>query len=316
MRLFILCICGLASTALWAKAFTFASASGRHELEFELDPYYSAIDYIGSLDEEPIPALVPGQEQGLYEALLARSLSPRYFVLEASFNPLPFSGAMLQTHQGRAYSKLDYGNGNLIHSLTAGFPEPWALSCFWGNVVNFVTADSAHSLTGKGYSGLLLSLGNYHLLRGHFIEEPWAEGEIKLKGSELGRDRRLSWSFRAGGRVHGHRDIRNTFYLSLKRDRADFRLSENLGFWKALVLRNSEVEARIDLTWPRQPRLWEELASVMLLGGKKWPSASGDWAFALGFGVLYQTDRAYKGELGPWARESEWSLLLRPNIVF
>lgn len=306
-----------ATPMTWAKAFTYTSANGLHELEFEIDAYYSAVDYIGSLNESPIPELTPDQEQGVYEHLLQRSLSPRYFIVEASFNPLPFTGAMLQTHATEQYHRMDIGHGNAIQSLTAGFPEPWAFSCFWGNVVNFVTSDSLRTVTGKGYSGLLLSVGNYHLLSGHFIEEKWAEGEVKLKGSDIRPGRRLSWSFRAGGRLHGELDILNTLYLSVKRDRVDmYRGAANENFWKYLLFRNSEIEARADMILPRSPYVWDYFASGSLLLGKKWPSDNGNWAFALGLGLLYQAEAGYRGELADLVRDQDWSLIFRPNIVF
>lgn len=306
----------VAAVPLLAKAFTFTSASGRHELEFEFDAYYSAVDYIGSLTDAPIPSYTPDYEQGAYELLVSQALSPRFFIVEASFNPLPFTGAMLQTHAARQYHHMDLGHGNVVHSLTAGFPEPWALSCFWGNVINFVSSDSLRNLTGKGYSGLLLSAGNYHLLTGHFIRENWAEGEIKLKGSDMRTGRRLSWSFRAGGRIHGHSDILNTLYISVKRDRVDLASSERLGFWRGVLLRNSEVEARVDMALPRDPDILDYFASSSLLLGKKWPSSSGKWAFALGLGVLYQAESGYRGELAELVQGSDWSLIVRPNIVF
>lgn len=307
----------LATQSVIGKTYTWELPDGRNEFELELDAYYSAVDFIGSLTKDSIPNLQPGVEGGLYRTVAMGALNPRFFIVELSFNPLPFGGAIMRSEAPGAYDRFRMGRGNAIQSLTAGFPEPWAASFFLGNVVNFVSGDSSQKITGKGYSGILASVGNYHLLSGHFVKDYWAEGELKLKGSDVQDIRRLSWSFRIGGRIHDNPDILNTLYLSLKRDRVDYGNSEydSQGL-RSLLFRNSEAEVRVDWVVPKDPRIWNYFASATGLVGKKWPSADRRWALSLGLGLRYQADAGYRGVLRDWAKEQTLSFLIRPNLVF
>jgi hypothetical protein len=300
------------------KAFTFPmDTSGNQEIEIEADAYYSAVDYIFSITQAPIPQLDPSQESGVYSYLFTNMLLPRYALIELSVNPLPLAGTMLKEKAPNRYEKANIGSSglNMVTALTTGFPEPWAMSYFIGNVVDLVAADSAHKVTGKGYGGALLSLGNYHILDNHLIPDYWAEGELKLKGSAIQPDRRMSWSFRIGGKIHTHPDIFNILYFSVKRDRVDLKepLSWNL---LNLVVRNSEIEARADIRIPRSFEVWNYFTRFFLLAGKKWPSASGNWAFSLSAGTQLQLENGYRGQLAARIPGQQWSFILRPNIVF
>lgn len=303
----------------FAKAFTWALDSlGEKEFELELDPYYTAADYIFSITDQPIPKIDPNQEQGLYSYLFFNMGHPRFGLFEVSVNPLPLLGTSFAERKPEAYRKADINGNqqlNAISLLTTGFPEPWAMSYFLGNVVDMVSGDSIQKSVGKGYGGAVLSLGNYHIVNNMFVKDYWAEGEIKLKGSANMRDRKMSWSFRIGGKLHSHTDIYNVMYFSVKRDRVDLRepLTWNL---KNLILRNSEVEVRADTRIPREWELWEYLSKVMILGGKKWPSKSGEYAFSLSAGVLLQLSNGYRGQLAEELPDRLWGVMLRPNIVF
>lgn len=311
-------IVGLAPSG-FAKAFTWAlDSAGEKEFEIELDPYYSAADYIFSITDEPIPKLDPTQESGTYSYLFFNMGHPRFGLFEISVNPLPLIGTTFAEKNPDAYRKADIqGNNqlNAISLLTTGFPEPWAMSYFLGNVVDLVSADSSKKGIGKGYGGAVLSLGNYHIVNNSFVKDYWAEGEIKLKGSANMPDRKMSWSFRIGGKIHAHPDIYNVMYFSVKRDRVDLRepLSWDL---KNLFLRNSEVEVRADTRIPREWEAWKYLSKVAILAGKKWPSQSGTYAFSLSAGVQLQLNHGYRGELAKALPDRMWGIMLRPNIVF
>jgi len=316
---FIFCI---AILAIWApgfgKSFTIPLDTIQdRELEIDLDPYYSALDLIFSIDSNPIPKFDPNEEMGTYSYLFWNMAKPRFGLLEISFNPLPFSGAMIHDHSSSVYRKADFGDGSVngINALTTGFPEPWAVSYFLGNVVDLMQSDTAAQSYGRGFGGALLSLGNYHIVSNHFVEDYWAEGELKLKGTISNPSRHMSWSFRVGGKVHSHPEIYNTLYFSIKRDRVD--LKEPSGWTlKTLIIRNSEVEARADIRIPRDVQLWNYFTRFSLLAGKKWPSASGNWAFSLGIGAQLDLKSGYRGELDATVPKQLWSLMLRPNVIF
>jgi hypothetical protein len=297
-------------------------SAGRTELEIQLDPYYSAVDYIFSLTKDPIPRIDSEKESGIYSYLIRNFLHPRFGLVEISLNPLPVAGVILKREARGFYDNSEFFKSerdpnapdgqstgiNFIKALTVGFPEPGALSFFLGNVGNFTDGPEANAeITGKGYSGFLLSIGNYHILNNLLIADYWGESEMKLKGDDIKKSRKMSWSFRVGSKAHSHPEIKNTLYLSIKRDRVDFSKGKG-GLW-AFFYENSEMEGRVDLNYDLEP------ANYLLLGGKKFPADSGNWAFSLSVGVLRQTLAGYKGDLQNQVDEG-WSLVIRPNVVF
>ncbi len=292
-------------------------SAGLYEVEIEADPYYSAVDLVFAITQAPIPHLDPNQEMGVYSYLFQNLGNPRFGVLEVSVNPLPLTGSLIQLQAPSVYRGAQVSSGlNLIGALTKGFPEPWAFSYFLGNVVD-LKEQVGDSLVfrGRGFGGALLSIGNYHILENRFIQDYWGEGELKLKGSSVTTRRKMSWSFRIGGKVHGHQDIYNSLYFAIKRDRVDFKdpLTWN---WKEILIRNSEIEARADIRIPRQIKVWKYITQMEGLVGKKWPSKSGDWAFSLSTGLQLQFQNAYRGALAEGLPSSRWAILVRPNIVF
>lgn len=302
----------------FAKSFTFPlDSNSSKEFELELDAYYSAADFIFSFTDSAIPQFDAGEEEGMYSHLFRNMQNPRFGLVELSVNPLPLSGSLFKQFNPGAYQKFVLGESgiNLVEALTTGFPEPWAMSYFIGNLIELVGDDSARTVTGKGYGGALLSIGNYHILANELIRDYWAEGELKLKGSTIQPERRMSWSFRIGGKVHSHHDIFNILYFSIKRDRVDLKDPLQWNFMH-LLLRNSEVEARADIRIPRSIRVWESFTRFFLLAGKKWPAASGKWAFSLSAGAQLQLANGYRGELANRIPTQQLSFLLRPNIVF
>lgn len=317
MRLIL--ILGFLCLPAWSKTIGIdIDTTGQRVLEFELDPYYTSVDYIFSVNHEPIPKLDPTQEIGTYSYLFFNMLNPQFVLVEVSVNPLPLAGTTLAERNPQAYHKADIqGNphANAISMVTTGFPEPWAMSYFLGNVVELVSSDSSRKNIGKGYGGAVVSFGNYHIVNNQFIADKWAEGEIKLKGQESSRKRKMSWSFRIGGKLHAHSDIYNVMYFSIKRDRVDLKdpLTWNL---KNLILRNSEVEVRADTRIPRKWEAWEYLSKVTVLAGKKWPTHSGDYAFSLSAGLELQLANGYKGDIADQLPSRMWSIILRPNFVF
>jgi hypothetical protein len=294
----------------YAKAIPFVlDSSGRHELEIELDPYYSALDYIVSLTTDPIPRLPKSAEEDIYRFLGQALLNPRTVLMEVSFNPLPFAGVMIREHAKSVYRGADYNGTNILGALTEGFPEPWAFSLFWGGVVNFYHPELPEVQTGRGYSGFLISGGNYHILRNHWYPDKWMELETKVKGSDITPDRNLSWSFRVGTKLHGNSEVASTMYVAIKRDRADFVPPGPFSFIDIFV-RNSEIEFRTDMSYQGQ------FTHLMVLAGKKWPFKEGKLIASLGIGAQKRMGNSYSGSLKPLADEAGWSIMLRPNILF
>lgn len=276
------------------------------QYEVWLDPYYSAVNATRTLSDEPIPRLDTEEEGGVYWWLMRRLPFPRDVLLEASVNPLPVGGWALRSHAPGIWEDATVGDANLVEAATTGFPEPWAISVFLGNVVNLVSRGDSTRIHGIGYSGFLLSWGAWHLVENRMVRDDWFEGEIKLKGDDVRRsERKLGWSFRLGWREHLNPDIHDALYAAISRKRTDFNVSGLDPF------RNSSLETRIDFDRADLPALsplrWGAVA------GKSFPARSGKWAFTIALGATRELRTGYDGDLRQRAPRG-WGLVLRPNV--
>jgi len=280
---------------------------GRTQIELYLDPYYSALNYTFPLTSDSIARLDADGERNLYGVLFETLPFPRDFLIEASVNPLPLGGVVMRREAYGAYNQASFGEVNLVQALTQGFPEPWAVSLFFGNVVNLVSSQDSGKIHGIGYSGFLATYGNEHILANRMVDDHWLELEVKLKGDDLRKTRKLGWSFRAGVKEHSNEDIRSVWYLAVRRSRTDFQES---GF---SLLRNGYLEFRMDLDQNDLPR--PTVLKYSLVVGKKIPFASGKAAFTLDLGLIRQENSGYRGDLADF-EPAQWMLVLRPNVEF
>ena len=285
--------------------------AGRHEFSFDLDQYYTNVAYVFSLTDKAIPKETYANEQQLYAYLLRNIYIPRYAVLEASIYPLPIAGVYIKEHTDWHEKGQVTDNINVVKSITAGFPEPWALSLFLGNVVDFVKDDNSFDSVGKGYSGLLFSYGNRHIVDNIMVDDNWFETEIKLKGSEVRKKRDISWSYAIGYKKHNNPDIKDALYISIKRNRIDYILEGGNPILN-IFTKNSEQEARIDF----DPEMLNKgrITRYLFLFGKKLV-VSEKLAFSLSIGALKTNASGYDGKLAQQVDE-HWSLVLRPNVHY
>ncbi len=280
--------------------------------EVELDPYYSAVGMYNSLTGKPIPHLKVDSEMEIYKELISKFYQPRTLILEASLNPLPYAGTLIRKHQPGFYDNMQWSsNFNAVQAVTAGFEEPWAMSLFLGNVVSFDTINK--SLEGKrnGYSGLLISYGNYHIKDNTLIRDNWIEAEGKLKGEQILADRSLRWSFRGGAKFHENRYIADSFYIGFRRSRTDFKESASNNFW----LHNSGFEYVSDFS----QKTLEPIRHYLVVD-KKFPMKNSRMAFTLGLGFVWTADKKYSGPLSESAAgvktPNSFQFILRPNLEF
>ena len=180
-----------------------------------------------SVSDEPIPHLGEMGELEMYLALLPRAFDPRSFiprflVLEASVNPLPCLGLVVRDRWPDFYRDAEvYENLNWVKAVTAGFEEPYALSILGGQFVNF-DVPGRGDVTGKGYGGLLVSVGTHHIKDNQLFRDDWIELESKVKGDRRSPVKKLSWSFRVGAKLHGNPYIADIVYIGMRRSRLDF----------------------------------------------------------------------------------------------
>jgi hypothetical protein len=266
----------------------------------DLGAYYTSAGLYVPLSSDPIPNVGEKSELELYWALLPRSFIPRFLVLEASVNPMPCLGLVARGQAPGLYERSGVSPGvNLVRAVTAGFEEPWAMSLFLGNVVDFDVPGRGDT-DGKGYLGAVLSAGNWHIKDNVLVDDNWLEAEVKLKGDRRSPVKKLSWSFRVGTKLHGNPDVVNAVYVGLRRSRVDY------GGGPFLVA-NSGIEWRLDLGFDGS------VQHQILLVDKKWPMRT--IAFSLAAGLLWDRGTQYRGALAtPPPRALQF--LLRPNVEF
>ncbi len=274
------------------------------EWEHEFDPYYTNIAYFKTLDDSPIPELGERSESDVYSDLFYRSYLPRFVLVEASINPMPVLGVLLKSDEASGvYDDMTVTQDlNLVEVATAGFEEPYALSLFLGNMVKYESADGS-GIKSKGFMGYLASYGHLHIRKNKLIDDRWGEFEWKLKGDQILSDRKLSWSFRLGFKIHDNPLITDEFYVALKRERVQEK--GDIYSW----IENGGIEFKY-----RMDRETGATIGQQLIVDKKIPIVKKGWVVSLGIGFVRDTPRKYKGEL--LLDETTTSFVLRPSIAF
>lgn len=275
------------------------------ELTPELDAYYSNIGLHIPLTSSPIPDVGESDETVVYKKLFLNSLTPRFFLLEASIFPMPLLGTYLKKNNRSFYDSSGFGDDlNLIASVTAGFQEPYSLSLFFGDVITFVKPGEARKGTNKGYMGYLFTFADQHIKNNILINDKSLELEWKLKGEKNFSDEKLSWSFRIGSKLHNNPEIADVAYLGLRRSNLDF--NSPVLSW----LKNSSF----DLKWDFALRNGSILRQEYIIG-KKLPLKDYKVAFIVDFGMIWQNNQGYSGSLRE-KPDNSFTFVLRPNLQF
>ncbi|MEN9306706.1 MAG: hypothetical protein RL173_638 [Fibrobacterota bacterium] len=302
----------LAALLLWAipsKSINWKpDSAGRMNCELWLDAYYTAFNVSRSMTDAPIAKLVSDGERATDWWLFTHLWQPRDVLVETSVNPLPVGGWATRKWAKGTYEDATLNGANLVQAFTQGFPEPWAVSLFLGNVVQLVSATDTVKVNGMGYSGFLLTWGAWNLADNRLIRDNWLEAEVKIKGDDIRSTRKMGWSFRAGVREHFNPEIRDAFYVSIVRKRTDFRYS---GWYP---LRNSSLELRADVDQTKLIHLEAlEFLRWSVVVGKKFPFNEGKMAWSVSTGVVHELHPGYTGSLRTKAPRG-WRLVLQPNL--
>jgi hypothetical protein len=287
----------------------------RVEFDYELNPYYSSASLFFSISDDPIPHLGEVGELEMYLALVPRAfdprqLIPRFIVLEASVNPLPCFGLVVRDRWPGFYADAGvYRNLNWVKAVTAGFEEPYALSILGGNFVNF-DVPGRDDVTGKGYGGLLVSVGTHHIKDNVLYRDNWIELESKVKGDRKSPVKKLSWSFRVGAKFHSNPDIADIVYLGIRRSRLDFEEHPDP------LVSNWGMEYRFDMAVDRLAVDGLRQARHVLLIDKKFLLPKVKFALTLKAGFIYTLADAYRGPLANVGKHEDFQFVLRPNVDF
>jgi hypothetical protein len=217
---------------------------------------------------------------------------------------VPYLGAFVKKQFLQFYESLDVSdNFNIIRSLSAGFEKPYAVSIFIGNVVSF-KPEGKNDIEGKGYSGLFVSGGNYHIKDNELIEDKWIESEIKVKGYKIKPEGDMAWSFRIGSKFNDNQYIKDVFYFSLQRDRTDHINNSSL-------FKNSIFEYTLYFDTKSS-----NLISQLFVVGKKFPLKNRKMVFSISTGFFWEKSDKYTGPLRRTDMSENIQILFRPNLKF
>jgi hypothetical protein len=273
-------------------------------IDIELDPYYSNAGYYQAIDNEPIKDVGKMSELNLYKHLIFSYQKPKFFLVEASVNPLPIVGVYLKKEHKETYDDAHVTNEfNYIKTLTAGFEEPYALSFFLGNVVTFSAPNEQRESQNKGYFGYLLSIGNKHIKDNELIDDNWYEIEVKVKGDRDFTDSKLGYSFRFGIKVHNNHNIQDIYYVGLRRSMTDFihknDFTKNFGF-----------DVRSDFSQKNNVPIRH-----LVLFEKSFHNNS-DYAFSVKTGFVWENNQKYLNKLQREEKDSNYQFIIQPTFVF
>ncbi|TBR17559.1 hypothetical protein EPO15_16620 [bacterium] len=284
-----------------------AHALGKPEYELELDPYYSAAAMTVAFSSGAAEGKAD-EEFSTYRDLTRQALLPKFAILEASVNPLPLLGVGYRAVSEDAYRRAKVTPSlNYIDAVTTGFEEPYALALFLGNVTDFSKGLKTSGHKRKGYVGYLASLGNFHIMESLVLPDNWAELEAKIKGDLVTEKRKMSFSFRVGGKLHSNREVTDTLYFGIKRDRIDYVKTP------LSALLSSGLMYRADF----RSGDWRPMSHFVLLE-KNFPFAykARKLTFSLGLGYQWLSKEKYTGSLAARRLRPEARFLLRPNVKF
>ncbi|MGK0445048.1 MAG: hypothetical protein ACJA1U_001988 [Bermanella sp.] len=280
------------------------SAWAVSEWEYEIDPYYSNVAYYQTLDDSPVPELGERSEAQVYSDLFFSSYLPRFFLIEASLNPMPVLGVLLKSDDAKdIYDDMTVTRKlNLVEVATAGFEEPYALSIFLGNMVKYRTKGGDHTQS-KGFMGYLASYGHLHIRKNELVQDRWGEFEWKIKGDRITTERLLSWSFRVGTKIHDNPYVTDEYYVAIKRERVEEK--GDVFSW----IKNGGIEFKYRVS----QRTGKTIGQQIIID-KKIPLVDKGWVLSFGVGFVRETREKYSGPLS--LEESNTAFVLRPSITF
>jgi hypothetical protein len=147
-------------------------------------------------------------------------------------------------------------------------------------------------------------MGDKHIKDNEIIEDKWYEFEVKVKGNRNLKNHKLGYSFRLGTKVHKNKDIKDIYYIGLRRGRTDFRDKNSF-------IKNFGFDLRTDFSQKTYTPI-----RYLLLFDKSFHLKNNNMAYKLKIGILWEKNEKYSGVLKREDKDNEYQLVIQPNIVF
>ncbi|MDZ7261308.1 MAG: hypothetical protein ONB05_04290 [candidate division KSB1 bacterium] len=260
------------------------------------------------------------EEVRLYQRLLSQLPRPRYVLFQVTVYPLAGLSSSLETDYPEVFDKFRlFGTTNLLRSLGSGPEEPYALSLFLGNIAIFArpgpSESSKQRQTGSAVAGFIISAGHWHILDNIRIVDRWFEAELKLKGSlNEPKQRRLTWDFRLGVKLHQNNLVHDVAVLSILRDQSDWDY-KGWSLWRNSVFHYTGY-VPIGPGKDGRPFMVRHLLSI----GKKYPLrlAGRSVLLRLSLGILWEWVRLFDREIRQFqpAASTHQVWLIQPSVEF
>jgi hypothetical protein len=197
------------------------------QVTFDVYKPYGSIYFKFRRTEKPF-VMQPGNEREIYSQLVRRLLVPTYFLLQGTAYPLAALSSLLETDHLRLYNRFQTPfDLNVVRTIGAGYEEPYAISLFLGNILLLVHSDSLKPglrQSGSALAGFLIS-GGYHQIHNNiYFPDRFYQVELMLIGNfKEPRQRRLTWNFRLGAKIHQKEFLRDMITVSVERSHSDWR---------------------------------------------------------------------------------------------
>jgi hypothetical protein len=267
------------------------------------------------------PIFNPRHESALYAWLLAKSLTPRYIVVQATAYPTAMTSSYLETYHPGEFFNLKLNGWNWLRSIGSNAEEPHAFSLLVGNFAFLgyreQIGDGKERIrqSGSGMAGLLLTTGQWHIQDNIRINDRWWQAEIILTGLlNEPHVRKMLWNFRAGVKVHDNPLLQDVVLISLFRDHTNWR------GWNWSLDRNSVINYEAQFPLKRNWRHGYVLLRQYLTYGKKWPLtiAQRQMAVRISGGILWEVVRKYNHDQRYFETSDQRQIIwiVQPGVEF
>ncbi len=249
-------------------------------------------------------------ELKLYGDLLIQSVKPEFLFVEFTEYPLSWISAAIKTKYPEFYTNFNLTpEFNLLHSLGAGYQEPWSMSIFLGKLGTFWDLNENYDLivAASGAAGLVATGGLYQIFDNYLVRSNWMRLEWKLKGEGKTRISSNYWDIKMGYRWYGITNLPNTITFSLSR----LRTNESMFDWGLMQNTSFNFEIQVPATG-----INNDISRLYIAFGKVFPIKMFLAGIKIGYGFEHR--QLYDQQMGAFSAEKQRisEIYFQPMIIF